>query len=193
MTRKMLICTNHSNVTHVTHARTFTCESQTRAIVFFWPVWPSVNVHTCRWYMRACHHIHYYNWLDVGGTNKKTFHGDESSRRRGWTQVADGRCSRAEEQTHPDMCGIITPRYNQQEVLRQSLTAKTPELLAMFGVIKSGPVTQELSCGLVREGSHLLVDWWNYNPGRKGEEKREKKGGREVLLWFYPAAVWKDI
>lgn len=90
--------------------------------------------------------------------------------------MADGRCSRAEEQTHPDMCGIITPRYNQQEVLRQSLTAKTPELLAMFGVIKSGPVIQELSCGLVREGSHLLVDWWNYNPGRRrgkaGKERR---------------------
>lgn len=67
------------------------------------------------------------------------------------------------------------------------MTAKTPELLAMFGVIKSGPVIQErsgaeLSCGLVREGSHLLVDWWNYNPGRKGEERREKKGGRGVLL-----------
>lgn len=70
----------------------------------------------------------------------------------------------------------------RHEVLRQSLTAKTPELLCMFGVIKSGPVLLELGCGLVREGSHLLVDWWNYNPGGEGEERwEEKERGTEVL------------
>lgn len=63
----------------------------------------------------------------------------------------------------------------RQEVLRQSLTAKIHELLLMFGVIKSGPVLLKLSCGLVREGSHLLVNWWHYNPGRKGEERWEEK------------------
>lgn len=51
----------------------------------------------------------------------------------------------------------------------------------MFGVTDSGSVLLELSCGLVKEGSHLLVDWWNYNPGRLGEERWERKGGREVL------------
>ncbi len=69
----------------------------------------------------------------------------------------------------------------RREVLRQSQTAKTPELLLMFGVIKSGPVLLELSCGLVREGSHLLVVRWNYNPERKRRGKPGKKGGREVL------------
>lgn len=114
---------------------------------------------------------------------KKTFNGDESPQGGGagprWLM---GDVVGQKSRHIQILCGIITPRYKQQEVLRQSLTAKTPELLAMFGVIKSGPVIQELSCGLVREGSHLLVDWWNYNPGRKGEERREKKGGREVLL-----------
>lgn len=75
---------------------------------------------------------------------------------------------------------------NPREVLRQSLS---PELLLMFGVTNSGPVLLELSCGLVREGSHLLVNWWNYNSGGKGEERWEKKGGRELL--YSPAVCLK--
>lgn len=103
----------------------------------------------------------------------------ESPRRWGWAQVADGRCSQAEEQTHPHAWNSPST-VKRRGVLRQSLTAKTPELLLMFGVIKSGPVRLELSCGLVREGCHLLVDWWYYNPGGKGEERWKKKRKRGV-------------
>ena len=85
--------------------------------------------------------------------------------------MADGRCSQVEEQTHPDVW-INPSTVKRREVLRQSLTAKTPELLFMFGVTGK---KAELSCGLVRKGRRLLVDWWNYNPGRKEEERREKK------------------
>lgn len=35
----------------------------------------------------------------------------------------------------------------------------------------------ELSCGLVREGRHLLVDCWTHNPGRKGQKESRRKGG----------------
>lgn len=68
---------------------------------------------------------------------------------------------------------------NPHEVLRQSLS---PELLLMFGVTNRGPVLLELSCGLVREGCHLLVNWWNYNSGGKGEERWEEKGGRAPVF-----------
>lgn len=99
--------------------------------------------------------------------------------------MADGRCSQARRaDTSRYVCVYAwnnPSTVKRREVLRQSQTAKTPEFLLMFGVNKSGPVLLELELRLVREGSHLLVDWWNYNPGRKGDERQEEKGGREVL------------
>lgn len=102
----------------------------------------------------------------------ETFRGDAVEgppRSRCLAQVADGRCSQAEEQMQPDMrvsAWNNPSTVKPHEGLRQSLTVETPVLLLMFGIIiKSGPVLLELSRGLVREGSPLLVDWWNYNPG----------------------------
>lgn len=117
------------------------------------------------------------NWLKWENIFFFFFYGDavESPRRQGWAQVAEGRCSQAEEYTWNNPSTV-----KRRGVLRQSLTAKTPELLFMFGDIKSSSVWLELSCGLTSECSHLLVDWWYYNPGREGEERWEKRE-REVL------------
>lgn len=65
------------------------------------------------------------------GEKIKTVHRD-AAKRRGSSQVADRRCSRAEEQPDPDVCGVKTTK--QDQVLRQSLTAES----------KRGGVTLEL-------------------------------------------------
>lgn len=119
-------------------------ESQTCKIV---PVWLSINVPT---WQRVSSHSQMQRIYFCGGDVV------ESPSRWGWAQVADGRCSPAKSSTYTWNNPSTVKR---QEVLRQSLTAKIHELLLMFGVIKSGPVLLKLSCGLVREGSHLLVNW----------------------------------
>lgn len=94
-------------------------------------------------------------------------------RRQGWSQVADGRCSQAEEQIHPGTCVWNDPStVKRHEVLRQSLTAP---LDVSQG---PGPAPAELWCGVLREGSPLLAGGWNYNPrGKEGEQ--ERRGGEE--------------
>lgn len=62
---------------------TFTCQFEVKCTnVLFWPVWPSINVHTC-WCMRTCRHIHNYNWLNIGGVG---IHGNAAESSRRWAE-----------------------------------------------------------------------------------------------------------
>lgn len=90
-------------------------------------------------------------------------------RGKGWAQMADGRCNQAEEQAPPDMWKSL--HIKQREVLRQSLTAATLELHFLLAVTT---VTQS-NWSWVVGWCHLLVDMWNYNPGRKSRGKGKKE------------------
>lgn len=154
---------------------------------FFWPVRLSVM---CERVVDTCTRVSSHSQIQLIKW-EKTFRGDavESLQEGGagprWLM---GDVVRRRSR-HIQICVYAwnnPSTVNPHEVLRQSLS---PELLLMFGVTNSGPVLLELSCGLVREGSHLLVYWWNYNPGGKGEERWEEKGGRELL--YSPAVCLK--
>lgn len=101
-------------------------------------------------------------------------------RRQGWSQVADGRCSQAGEQTHPGVCVCVHVEKSLNSKATRSFKAEFD--CSSWWVLR-GPVLLQLSCGLVREGSPLLAEGWNYNPRRKGGDGRggKKKSGREVL------------
>lgn len=90
-------------------------------------------------------------------------------KRRGWTQVADGRSSQANASTSRCCCDRHSTDKTTQSHIRQSFDCKR------------NPGGQGLGCGLVRRGCHLLVNWWNCSPGNRSWRKgREKDVGRKT-------------
>lgn len=163
-----------TNVTRVTHVHTW---SQTGKILFL----TCLAFHICAYMLliHACMSSHSQIQLIKWEKLFKEMQSSPPQRQEG-AQVADGRW---------DMYVWKNPStVKQHEVLRQSLTAATPELLFICLVLSS-PVQLRLSSGSVKKCCHLVVDWWNYNQGQKtkGEKRKKKKGGEgtrgPVFTW----------
>lgn len=89
-------------------------------------------------------------------------------KRRGWTQVADGRSSQANAATSRWLCDRHSTGKTTRSHIRQRFDCKR------------NPAARDESWAvvLVRRGCHLLVDWWSCVPGNR----RRRKGGKRMLV-----------